>query len=78
MHGSCGGLIPPQGTKPNQTNMKKYISDSVYIVFDGTSYYGIYGCDVEDLLQEDEDVEIVAGPYTDWPDEKIERLNDSI
>ena len=56
----------------------KYITDKIYIVFDGTSYYGVYGCDVEDEIA-DNDVEVVKGPYNDWNDnveDEITKLND--
>jgi len=56
----------------------KYIADKIYIVFDGTSYYGVYGCDVEDEIT-DNDVEVVKGPYNDWNnnvDDMITKLND--
>ena len=49
---------------------------SWYIVFDCTSYYGILGMDVEDTLQEDSDIEVVSGPYGEYPEEKIEQLNE--
>ena len=53
----------------------KYINESWYIVFDGTSFYGVLGMDVEDTLQEDSDIEVVSGPYKEYPEEKIEQLN---
>lgn len=56
----------------------KYDPNKIYIVFDGTSHYGVYGCDVEDEIQ-DNDVEVVKGPFNDWNnsvDEAIEKLND--
>ena len=54
---------------------RKYIAESWYIVYDGTSYYGALGMDVEDTLQEDSDIEVVSGPYKEYPEEKIEQLN---
>ena len=70
------------GTNINQLTqivMKgKYINESWYIVFDGTSYYGVLGMDVEDTLQEDSDIEVVYGPYKEYPEEKIEQLNESV
>ena len=56
---------------------RKYIDESWYIVFDGTSFYGVLGIDIEDTPQEDSDieVEVVSGPYKEYPEEKIERLN---
>ena len=54
---------------------RKYIAESWYIVYDGTSYYGVLGMDVEDTLQEDSDIEVVSGPYKEYPEEKIEQLN---
>ena len=56
----------------------KYIDESWYIVFDGTSFYGVLGMDIEDTLQEDSDIEVVSGPYKEYPEEKIERLNEII
>ena len=53
----------------------KYINESWYIVDDGTSYYGVLGMDVEDTLQEDSDIEVVSGPYKEYPEERIEQLN---
>ena len=53
----------------------KYITESWYIVYDGTSFYGVLGMDVEDTLQEDSDIEVVSGPYKEYPEEKIEQLN---
>ena len=38
-----------------------YNPNKVYVVFDGTSHYAVYGCDVENE-QIDNDAEIVAGP----------------
>ena len=55
---------------------RKYFNESWYIVDDGTSYYGILGMDVEDTLQEDSDIEVVSGPYEEYPGEKIEQLNE--
>lgn len=55
----------------------KYNYDSTYIMYDGSSHYGIFGCDVEDDIEEN-DSEVVAGPFDDWDDEvdkKIEDLN---
>ena len=54
---------------------RKYITESWYIVYDGTSFYGVLGMDVEDTLQEDSDIEVVSGPYKEYPEEKIEQLN---
>ena len=54
---------------------RKYIAESWYIVFDGTSFYGVLGMDVEDTLQEDSDIEVVSGPYKEYPEERIEQLN---
>lgn len=63
--------------------IKKYINDAIYLVYDGTSVYPIYGCDAEREIAENE-VKIVAGPYADTPqnrhkvDDKCEQLNDEI
>ena len=57
----------------------KYINESWYIVFDGTSYYGVLGMELEDTLANDEDLELVRrNPYREYPEEKIEQLNESI
>ena len=55
-----------------------YNPNKVYIVFDGTSHYGVYGCDIEDEIATN-NVEVVKGPYNDWDDivdTEIEKLND--
>lgn len=57
---------------------QKYIDESWYIVFDATSFYGVLGMDIEDTHQEDSDIEVVSGPYKEYPEEKIERLNEII
>ena len=54
----------------------KYINESWYIVFDGTSFYGVLGMDIEDTLNEDSDVEVVSSPYKEYPEERIEQLNE--
>ena len=54
---------------------RKYITESWYIVYDGTSFYGVLGMEVEDTLQEDSDIEVVSGPYKEYPEERIEQLN---
>lgn len=56
--------------------MKKYIDESWYIVDDGTSFYGVLGMDIEDTLQEDSDIEVVSVPYREYPEVKIEQLNE--
>lgn len=60
--------------------INKFIPDAVYIVFDGTSYYGVFGCDLEDEINTN-DAEIVKGPFREWNDDvdyKIEILNNEI
>ena len=55
-----------------------YNPNAVYIVFDGTSHYPVYGCDVEDEINMN-DAEVVEGPFADWNDEverRVEELND--
>ena len=54
---------------------RKYITEYWYIVDDGTSFYGVLGMDIEDTLNEDSDIEVVSGPYKEYPEEKIEQLN---
>lgn len=56
--------------------MKKYIDESWYIIDDGTSFYGVLGMDIEDTLQGDSDIEVVSGPYREYPEVKIEQLNE--
>lgn len=55
---------------------REFINNAVYIVFDGTSYYGLFGCDIREA--QDPDIEIISGPYRQWPDEKIEQLNNEL
>ena len=57
---------------------RKYIAESWYIVDDGTSFYGVLGMDVEDTLQEDSDIEVVSGPYKEYPEYDIELLNEEL
>lgn len=55
-------------------------TDKVYIVFDGTSYFGIFDCDIDDYIN-DERCEIVEGVFPEWDnkvDRRIEELNDEI
>lgn len=50
------------------------------IVFDGTSYYGIYAFDLKDLQDEDPDVEVIE-KHSYWSDEmdrRIENLNNGL
>ena len=56
---------------------RKYLSQSWYIVFDGTSFYGVLGMEVEDAL-EDSDIEVVSSPYKEYPEAKIEQFNIAI
>lgn len=61
-----------------RTKNMKYNSNKVYIVFDGTSHYGVWGCDVEMEIASN-DVEVVKGPYSNWNDiveDEINKLND--
>ena len=55
---------------------RKYIDESWYIIDDGTSFYGVLGMNVEDAL-EDSDIEVVSGPYKEYPEERIEQLNEN-
>lgn len=57
---------------------REFVSSAVYVVFDGTSYYGLFGCDIREAQAEDPDIEIISGPYRQWPDEEIEQLNDEL
>lgn len=61
-----------------RTKNMKYNPNKVYIVFDGTSHYGVWGCDVEMEITSN-DFEVVKGPYPDWNDiveDDINKLND--
>lgn len=54
-----------------------YNPNAVYIVFDGTSHYAVYGCDIEDEINMN-DAEVVEGPFADWDEEvdnRVEELN---
>ena len=42
------------------------------------AYYGLFGCDIREAQVEDPDIEIISGPYRQWPDEKIEQLNNEL
>ena len=56
----------------------QYKQNAVYIVFDGTTHYPVYGYDVEDEINMN-DVEVVEGPFDDWDGEvesRVEELND--
>lgn len=56
---------------------RMYDPNAVYIVFDGTSHYALYGCDVEDEIN-DNGVEVVKGPFSEWNDyvdSIVEKLN---
>ena len=59
----------------------KYNPNKIYIVCDGSSYYGVYGCDIEDEIKEN-DVELYSNKgYDDWSDEledEIAKLNDKL
>lgn len=54
---------------------ENYDPDATYIVFDGTSYYAVYGMDIEDEIA-DNDVEVVEGPFDEWDDEVEYRVED--
>lgn len=59
---------------------RKYLNDAIYIVCDGSSYYGVYGCEVEEEIEVN-DVEVVKGPFAEWDDKVetlIEKLNDEL
>lgn len=54
------------------------MNERVFIVFDGTSHYVVYECDIDAEIKEN-DVEIIEGPYNDWNDEvedMVTKLND--
>lgn len=51
-----------------------------YIVFDGTSYYGVFAFDLKDLQDEDPDIEVVEehSYWSDEMDKRIENLNNGL
>lgn len=54
------------------------MDERVFIVFDGTSHYVVYECDIDAEIKEN-DVEIIEGPYNEWTDDvdyRVEELND--
>ena len=58
----------------------KYNPNKFYIVCDGSSYYGVYGRDIEDEIKEN-DIEVVSKGYNDWNDDvedEITKLNDAL
>ena len=66
--------------KVDESSIKQYIPDAVYIVCDGTTCYGCFGCDIEDEIRDNE-VEVVKGPFAQWNDrvdELIEKMNDKM
>lgn len=50
------------------------------IVFDGTSYYGLFAIDVEDAKAEDPDIEVIENHsyWSDEMDQRIEELNSTL
>lgn len=42
--------------------------DKVYIVFDGTSHYGVWESDLE-MEKMNNNVEVIDGPFDEWNDE---------
>ncbi len=56
----------------------KYNPDKVYIVCDGFSYYGVYGCDIDNEIKKN-NVELYSSRgYDDWSDaleNEITKLN---
>lgn len=53
-----------------------YNPNAVYVVFDGTSHYAVYGCDVEDEILNN-DAEVVKGPFAKW-DDKVDQIIDDL
>ncbi len=54
---------------------ESYDPNATYIVFDGTSYYPVYGVDIEEEIATN-DVEVVEGPFEKWDDEVEYRVED--
>ena len=66
--------------KVDESSIKQYMPDAVYIVCDGTTCYGCFGCDIEDEIRDNE-VEVVKGPFAQWNDrvdELIEKMNNKM
>lgn len=55
-------------------------NEPAVIVFDGSSYYGLLACDVEDAQQEDPDIEVIENHsyWSDYMDQRIEDLNNKL
>jgi len=68
-------IIKESIRKAINESVTKFINDAVYVVFDGTSHYPVFGCDVQDEIN-DNDVEVVKGPYRHWDD--AERVTDDL
>lgn len=51
-----------------------------YIVFDGTSYFGIFDYDLKEAQDEDPDIEVIEkhSYWSDAMDRKIEDLNNGL
>jgi hypothetical protein len=59
---------------------RSYVPNAVYIMCDGSSYYGVYGSDVEKEKIEN-DAKVIKGPFRTWDDRVesiIEQLNDGL
>jgi len=54
-------------------SLKIYSPDAIYIMYDGTSAYDVYGCDVKDEIELN-GAEVLKGPIADTPEnaDKIE------
>lgn len=62
-----------------ELKFKNVFPESWYIVFDGTSHFGVMGMDIEDVYDEnDGEIEIIGSPSAEYPEDKIERLNDEL
>lgn len=55
-------------------------NEPAVIVFDGTSYYGLFAIDVEDVKAEDPDIEVIENHsyWSDAMDQRIEELNSKL
>ena len=68
-------LIKEAVKKVLNEGMRGYNPNAVYIVFDGTSHYAVYGCDVEEEINTN-DVKVVDGPFRNWDENVENRVND--
>jgi hypothetical protein len=66
-------------SKTTKEKMKD-VPQPALVVFDGTSYFGIFAFDLEDMLKEEPELEVISrhSYWSDAMDEEIENLNNEI